>query len=89
MARLRLRVLAGQRQEHVGFIEPQAGMLTNEGTIDRVTPKGVVIGSQRFRKLDGLSVRHTEALRYGYPTAKGSTRLRTRLIRRGGETIPA
>jgi len=84
-----LKVVAGQKRDHVGYIQPQEGMLTNEGRIDKVNPASVVIGAKRYKVLDRLSVRHAEAFKRGYPFANGCTRLRTRTIRRNGEAISA
>ena len=86
---LKLNVVAGQKRERVGTIAPEAGMLTSAGVISRVTERTVFFGDKAVRNLTGVTVRHTEARKYGYPHSKGSTRLKTRHIRRAGETIAA
>lgn len=75
----------------VGTIPAQAGLKTNKGVIDRVTPSGTIFfeDGRRTRSTNGLNVTHTEARRHGYPEGEGCNRLRAVTIRRNGELIVA
>jgi hypothetical protein len=85
-----LKVISRKQSNVVGAILPRVGMLTNEGPISKVTKAGTVfVGDQQYRKTEGLSVRHTEALKFGYPHAEGSIRHVSVNIRRGTEVITA
>lgn len=86
---LKLNVVAGQKRELVGTIAPQVGMLTSAGVISRVTEQTVYFGDAARRNLTGITVRHTEARKYGYPNSKGSVRYKVRTIRRAGVAIAA
>lgn len=86
-------VLAGQRRERVGAINLAVGMLTNRGIVVGIRPSGVVLTKnadgkvQRTRDPGKLSVRLTEARKFGYPDAAGCRRDKEVLIKRAGETL--
>lgn len=85
-----LKVVAGRGRELVGYVRAAEGMLTSAGIISRVTPSTLRFedGTSK-RVLDGVTVRHTEAQKFGYPHAEGSHRLVVRHIRRGDKLIAA
>jgi len=91
-----LQVVAGlgSKKQFVGSIPATEGILTNLGRITRVTDKGTVFleGGKNLRRLQAeieLTVRHSEAVSYGYPHANGCFRSVVREIRRAGELIQA
>lgn len=85
-----LNVVAGQKREVVGTITPRVGMLTSAGTITRITSRTIYFenGSRR-RNLERVTVRHTEAQKFGYPFADGCVRVKQHFIRRGTQSIAA
>lgn len=90
MSNLRLGVAAGQQREVVGSIDPQVGMLTSEGVVTKVTEKTVYFATGLGRRnLDGVTVRHSEARKYGYPNSTGSTRYRQRMVKVDGQMVAA
>lgn len=87
---LSISVVAGHMKEQVGSIQAVVGLRTNKGVISRITPGGTVyIGANSYRNLTQLSITHTEAIKAGYPHAKGCHRFRIRYIKRGEQTIAA
>jgi hypothetical protein len=87
-----IRVLAEQKRDRVGTIRVEVGMLTNRGVVTRVTAGGVVFtqteaGVRRTRDPQKLSVRLTEARKFGYPKAATSRRDKQVMIRRDGVYI--
>ncbi len=90
MSKLELKVVAGHERQYVGRIVARAGMLTSNGYVERVTAKTVYFsdGSGR-RNLSGISVRHSEAMKFGYPFSSGCVRLVRRNIRRDGQALVA
>lgn len=89
-------VLAGQQREKVGEMPLALKMLTNHGVVTRITPKGTVFvrpeggADNEEQQLKGnakLSVRLTEARKFGYPDAKGCKRLKEVRLRRKDQVI--
>jgi hypothetical protein len=90
MSTVKLNVVAGQTRDVVGTIVPQPGMLTSAGVVARVSGSTVYFEGGAYRRsLGGVTVRHTEARKFGYPAAAGSERLKVRYIRRAGTRIAA
>jgi hypothetical protein len=92
MSEIRLNVAAGagRNRRVVGRIRPEPGMLTSAGVVDRVTKNTVFFtdGTAR-RKFTTVSVRHSEARKFGYPNARGCTRLRTQFVKVDGQYVAA
>lgn len=81
---------SGVNREVVGTVPAQVGLLTSGGRIERTTPTTVILKDGRcIRNTSVLTVRHSEAVRVGYPAADGSNRFKVRDIRRRGQTISA
>lgn len=92
MSEIRLNVAAGAGKNRlvVGRIRPQAGMLTSAGVVDRVTKNTIAFtNGTRRRNLATVSVRHSEARKYGYPNAEGCTRIRVRTVKVNGQFVAA
>jgi hypothetical protein len=81
---------AGKNRMTVGNIVPQDGMLTSAGVVERMTAKTLYFtdGTSR-RNVRDVTVRHSEAMKYGYPHAEGCRRYYPRSVRRNGEYVNA
>jgi hypothetical protein len=89
-SRLSVVAGAGKNRVVVGNIAPQEGMLTSAGVIGRMTAKTLYFADgTRRRNTGGVTVRHSEAMKYGYPHAEGCRRYIARTIRRNGEYVGA
>ena len=94
MANLYVVAGLGTNKQVVGSIPASDGVLTNRGRVQRVTDKGTVFleNGESYRRLQAesdLTVRHSEAVKHGYPHANGCVRSVVREIRRAGQLIEA
>lgn len=90
---INISVLAGQKRVEVGTVPVKAGMLTNLGKVQKVTPSGTVFIETtegkvtRTRVLDKLKVRLTEARKCGYPDADGCQQFKEVLVRQRKQLV--